>query len=50
MVTCLPNTSLGEVAEMLVSRGVGSIVVVDPTRPTRPLGIIGERDVLRAYV
>ncbi|MFN3805000.1 MAG: cyclic nucleotide-binding/CBS domain-containing protein [Pyrobaculum sp.] len=50
VVTCFPNTPLHEVAEVMVRKGVGSVVVVNPTSPTKPLGIIGERDVLRAYV
>jgi len=48
VVTCTPNTPLREVVELMVERGVGSVVVVDPANPRRPVGIVGERDVLRA--
>ncbi len=34
----------------MVKKGVGSVIVVDPANPTKPVGIVGERDVLRAYV
>jgi len=48
VVTCTPSTPLREVVELMVERGVGSVIVVDPANPKRPVGIVGERDVLRA--
>ncbi|MCU7788479.1 CBS domain-containing protein [Pyrobaculum sp. 3827-6] len=49
VVTCLPTTPIGEVAELILARNIGS-VVVDPANPSKPVGIVGERDLLKAYV
>ncbi|MEM4742791.1 MAG: CBS domain-containing protein, partial [Pyrobaculum sp.] len=50
VVTCTPGASLREAVELMLSRGVGSVVVVDPSDPSRPVGIVGERDVLKAIL
>ncbi|MEN2975170.1 MAG: CBS domain-containing protein [Candidatus Caldarchaeales archaeon] len=42
-----PDSSLREVAEMMIERNVGSAVIVDESR--RCLGIITERDFLRLF-
>ncbi|MCS7125717.1 MAG: CBS domain-containing protein [Aigarchaeota archaeon] len=42
-----PNSSLKEVAEMMMERNVGSAVVVDESR--KCLGIITERDFLKLF-
>jgi len=46
--TIRPNASLDDVVRQLVLHNVGSLVVNDPAWPKRMLGIISERDVLRA--
>ncbi|MEM0485010.1 MAG: hypothetical protein QW434_09990 [Pyrobaculum sp.] len=33
----------------MIKKNIGSVIVVDPAKPTRPLGIVGERDVVRAF-
>ena len=43
-----PDTTLHEVVDQLVARNCGSLVVCDPDQPTRMVGIITERDILRA--
>lgn len=43
-----PDASLAEVVRILVERNCGSLVVCRPERPTHVLGIITERDILRA--
>lgn len=50
VVAVTPNTPVREAAEIMLKKGVGSVVVVDPANPKRPLGIVGERDLLKAYV
>jgi CBS domain-containing protein len=49
VVTCLPTTPIREVAELILARNIGS-VVVDPANPSKPVGIVGERNLLKAYV
>jgi len=43
-----PGTTLHEVVDQLVARNCGSLVVCDPDQPSRMIGIITERDILRA--
>ncbi|AET34039.1 CBS domain-containing protein [Pyrobaculum ferrireducens] len=50
VVTCFPTTPIREVAELILAKNIGSVVVVDPANPTKPVGIVGERDLLKAYV
>jgi len=45
LLTVAPEDTLGEVAEKMVKRGVGSVVVADFGRM---IGILTERDLLRA--
>ncbi|HXW19868.1 MAG TPA: CBS domain-containing protein [Roseiarcus sp.] len=46
VVTTQPHRTLLEVAQLLGDRGIGAVVVADPTRHV--LGIISERDIIRA--
>jgi len=45
VVTCSPDTPIREVAEIMIKKNIGSVIVVDPAKPTGPIGIVGERDV-----
>jgi CBS domain-containing protein len=45
-VTASPDISLIEAAQLMAGHGVGSLLAVDPAG--RPVGIVTERDVLRA--
>lgn len=46
VATTQPHRTLKEAAEQLAAKGIGAIVVSDPSR--RVLGILSERDVVRA--
>jgi len=47
-VTVPPTATLLEAAETLTNHGVGAVVVVDPSSPDKPLGILSERDIVKA--
>ena len=47
---CTPNTSLQEVAQMMVDCDCGAIPVVDSTESNRPVGIITDRDIVTRVV
>ena len=45
---CSPAESIRAVAELLVQKKIGSVIIVDPEYPSpRPLGIFTERDLVR---
>ncbi len=44
--TVCPSATVAEVAEMLMSKGIGAVLVVDEARQL--LGIVSERDVVRS--
>ena len=46
VVTIEPNRTLSEAARLLSERGIGAVVVSDPSHPV--LGILSERDIVRA--
>jgi CBS domain-containing protein len=46
--TTAPESTLHEVVDQLVARNCGSLVVCAPDDPGRMIGIITERDILRA--
>ena len=46
VVTMEPNRTLSEAARLLSERGIGAVVVSDPSHPV--LGILSERDIVRA--
>ena len=46
VITTQPHRSLLEVIELLSGKGIGAVVVSDPSRAV--LGIISERDIVRA--
>jgi CBS domain-containing protein len=46
--TIRSNASLEDVVRQLVMHNIGSLVVTDPAWPSRMVGIVTERDVLRA--
>lgn len=48
VLTIHPDASLEEVVDRLVEHNVGSLVVVEAGHATRAIGIITERDILRA--
>lgn len=47
-VTVSTKTTLKEVAKTLAEKKVGIVVVVDEKAPDVPLGVISERDIVRA--
>lgn len=46
VVTARPDSTLAHIANTLVERGIGAIIVTDAAR--KVLGIISERDIVRA--
>jgi CBS domain-containing protein len=46
VVTAPANTPLTEVARLMRKNHVGSVVVVDPADPRKPLGIVTDRDIV----
>lgn len=45
---CYPNQTLQDIAQVLSERRIGCLVVVDPEDTDRVVGIVSERDVVRA--
>ena len=48
VVKAYPNTSIREVARLMAQRKVGLVVLVDPRDPQRVVGVVSERDIVRA--
>src|SRR6187431_1123477 len=48
VLTIVPTATLAEVVQKLVEHNCGSLVVCEDSDPTRMIGIITERDILRA--
>jgi len=48
VVKAYPTTPIREVARLMSQRGVGLVVLVDPKDPYRIVGVVSERDVVRA--
>ncbi len=47
VITCRPDEPLLAVAERMRSAGVRHVVVVDPSSPVRPVGVVSLWDILR---
>lgn len=47
-VTIPISATLEQAAEAMASNNVGLLVIVNPSEPKRPLGVISERDIIRA--
>jgi len=47
-ITITPDKTLEEAVELLSKHDVGILVVVDRENPRKPIGVISERDVVRA--
>ncbi|MFP3265940.1 MAG: CBS domain-containing protein [Thermoproteus sp.] len=47
-ITVSTKTTLKDVAKILAERKIGIVVVVDEKAPQNPLGVISERDMVRA--
>ncbi|MBP1449261.1 MAG: CBS domain-containing protein [Thermoproteus sp.] len=47
-VTIPVTATVEEAAEAIANNKVGLLVIVDPREPRKPLGVISERDVIRA--
>jgi PAS domain S-box-containing protein len=47
VVCALLTTTVLEIAQMMVDRNIGSIVIVDGQEPPKPLGIVTERDIVQ---
>jgi CBS domain-containing protein len=48
VVKAHPNTSIREVARLMQQRKVGLVVLVDPRDPQRVVGVVSERDIVKA--
>jgi Predicted signal-transduction protein containing cAMP-binding and CBS domains len=42
------DATIKDAARLMASEGVGLLVVVDLSNPTKPVGVVSERDVIRA--
>jgi PAS domain S-box-containing protein len=47
VIQATPTTTILEIAQMMVERKIGSIVIMDEDQPLRSVGIITERDVVQ---
>jgi PAS domain S-box-containing protein len=47
VIHATPTTTILEIAQMMIDRNIGSIVIVDGQEPLRPVGIITERDIVQ---
>lgn len=47
-ITVTPDKTLEEAVELMANHNVGLLVVVDRDNPRRPIGVLSERDVVRA--
>jgi len=47
-ITVTSDATLHEVAEKMAQHRVGLLVVVDKANPKKPIGVVSERDVIRA--
>jgi PAS domain S-box-containing protein len=47
VIHAFPTTTVLEIAQMMVGRQIGSIVIIDGQEPPKPLGIITERDLVQ---
>lgn len=47
-VTIAPDETVENAAEKMASQRVGLLVVVDKNNPKKPIGVISERDIIRA--
>ncbi len=47
-ISITPDKTIRDAAKVMVSKGVGFLVVVDSSDPRKLLGVISERDVIRA--
>jgi len=48
-VCCYPHQTLSEAMQLFADHDVGRLVVVDPARPDRPVGVLTRADVVHAY-
>jgi len=46
-VTATTRATVKEVVDLMASHRIGSVVIVDPATPCRPVGIVTEKDVVR---
>ncbi|CAB9501862.1 CBS [Seminavis robusta] len=49
VVSCMPDHSLRTALDLMVTRKVGSVMVLNKEKNLRPLGIITKTDMLEAY-
>jgi PAS domain S-box-containing protein len=47
VIHAFPTTTVLEIAQMMVDRNIGSLVIIDGHEPPKPLGIITERDLVQ---
>ncbi len=48
LVSITPDKTIKDAAKVMISKGIGFLVVVDSSDPGKLLGVLSERDVLRA--
>lgn len=48
LISVTPDESLREAARVMASKGIGLLVVVDPKDSKKLVGVISERDIIRA--
>jgi CBS domain-containing protein len=49
VVSCMPDHSLRTALDLMVTKRVGSVIVLDKDKKLRPLGIVTKTDMLEAY-
>ena len=49
VVSCLPDNSIRTALDLMVTKNVGAVVVMNKDKKLRPLGIVTRSDVLLAY-
>ena len=49
VVRCMPNHSIRTALDLMVTRKVGSVMVLNKDKNLRPLGIVTKTDMLQAY-
>ncbi len=47
-ISITPDKTIKDAAKVMVSKGIGFLVVVDSSDPRKLLGVLSERDVIRA--
>lgn len=46
--TITPDKTIEEAAQIMTQYNIGALVLVDSKNPNKPIGIVGERDIVKA--